>query len=136
MNLLGYIHAVDPRIKKAGNSANIIFREKYYKNRSVNDYDFIFVVGSDGYDSNMTEEKALYAVGDMGQGTFSPVFMHRNPQYVRIDWMETNTLKSVPMTILLYDYDFGISSIYGVDYTQFADESDGIVIFGVTQKIS
>ena len=93
-------------------------------------------MGSDGYPSgqnSINDTNFLYSLGDMGQSIITPNFPKRNPIWIRVESMSTNEILKMPILINLYESTFSVTSINGVDYTKYHDESDGVIICGVNQ---
>ena len=137
ITLLGSIWALDKRLQSyTGPAYKPIYSESYYKQRRLEDYDFIYIVGSDGYpvgQDSINDTNFLYSLGDIGQSIITPNFPKRNPIWIRVENMSTNEILKMPILITLYESTFSVVSINGVDYTKYHDNSDGVIICGVNQ---
>ena len=137
ITLLGSIWALDKRLQSyTGPAYTPIYSESYHKQRRLEDYDFIYVVGSDAYPSgqnSINDTNFLYSLGDIGHSIITPNFPKRNPIWIRVENMSTNEILKMPILINLYESTFSVTSINGVDYTKYHDETDGVIICGVNQ---
>ena len=138
MDYLGSVWAFDSRLRENVGSAKLLFTEKLYNGRLLSDYDFVFIVGSDEFPGdikNINDDNFKSFLHSQGSSCFSPVFLITGRMYIRVEYMEENSMNKIPMTIFLNKDSFGIITITDVDYKSFTDTSDGIIICGIKQKM-